>query len=77
MKAMSSPGQVEVEQDGLSEIPATAGAAAFGQASGTAPLYQGHRKKGTTNFNKNKIKMIKPFISFRDYLFAAGWSKQS
>lgn len=41
------------------------------------PLYQGHRKKVTTNFNKNKIKMIKPFISFRDYLFAAGWSKQS
>lgn len=26
------------------------------------------------NFNKNKIKMIKPFISFRDNLSFAGWS---
>lgn len=26
------------------------------------------------NFNKNKIKIIKPFISFRDDLSSAGWS---
>lgn len=29
------------------------------------------------NFNKNKIKMIKPFISFRDNLSSAGWSDHS
>jgi len=34
-------------------------------------------KKAMINFNKNKIKMIKPFISFRDYLCTAGWSKQN
>lgn len=29
------------------------------------------------NFNKNKIKMIKPFISFRDNLSSASWSNYS
>lgn len=29
------------------------------------------------NFNKNKIKMIKPFISFRDNLSSASWSNHS
>lgn len=29
------------------------------------------------NFNKNKIKMIKPFISFRDNLSSAVWSDHS
>lgn len=76
-----------LEWEGGSGIPALAGcspaqhlppSAAPGSGEDSAtPLHQGHRKTVTTNFNKNKIKIIKPFISFRDYLFAAGWSKQS
>lgn len=41
-----------------------------------SPLfYQGTLgEKVMINFNKNKIKMIKPFISVRDNLSSAGWS---
>lgn len=38
------------------------------------PGTSGKEKKVMINFNKNKIKMIKPFISFRDNLSSAGWS---
>lgn len=39
------------------------------------PFYQGTLgEKVMINFNKNKIKMIKPFISVRDNLSSAGWS---